>query len=74
MMSDTKIDKRGISMNSKKMTEKIGVTQLSKVKTTGKRYYVSLDRKIVEVYGVNVGDTLLIDVKELFRKPPEEED
>ena len=65
--------KRELSASLKKMTEKIGVAQLAKVKTTGKRYYVSLDKKIVEVYHIDVGDMLLIDVRELFRQPYEEE-
>ena len=47
--------------------EKIGTVELLKVKTTGRRLYVNLDRLTVDAYGIEKGDTLRVKIVERIR-------
>lgn len=49
-------------------TEKIGVTQLAEVKTTGRRHYIRLDPKVVLSYDLKIGDLLKVEILEVRRK------
>lgn len=53
--------------------EKIRVTALCSLKTTGRKLYFSLDKKLAEVYDLHIGDTLKVEVLEVHRKPKNEE-
>ena len=54
-------------------SEKIGVTAVSELKTTGRKLYFSLEKKVAEVYDLRIGDTLKVQIVSVFRKPKEEE-
>lgn len=47
--------------------QKIGTVELLKVKTTGRRLYVNLDKLLVDAYGIQRGDTLRVKIEELIR-------
>ena len=53
---------------------KIGILDLFEIKTSAKRWYVTIPRKIVEAYGLLPGDTLKIEILEVRKKPRGEED
>jgi len=52
--------------------EKIGITDLFKVKYSARSYYLTIPKKLVEQYGLTSGHFLKIQIKEV-RKPFEEE-
>jgi hypothetical protein len=53
-------------------SEKIRVTVLSPLRTTGRKLYVSLDPKISQVFDLKIGDILKLELVSVFRKPKEE--
>lgn len=53
--------------------QKIGIVMLAEVKTTGRRHYVRLDPKVIERYGIKIGDVLKLEILEVARKPREKE-
>jgi len=54
------------------LVEKIGVTDLFKLKTSAKRYYIIIPRKLIEQYWLVSGHYLKIKIIEA-RKPFQEE-
>jgi hypothetical protein len=52
--------------------ERIKVTALCPLKTTGRKLYFTLDKKLQDVYDLHIGDTLKVDILEVHRKPKEE--
>jgi hypothetical protein len=54
--------------------DKIGVTSLARVKSTGKRHYVRLDPELVRAYGIKIGDVLKFQVIEVHRQEQEQVD
>jgi hypothetical protein len=53
--------------------EKIKISALCTLKTTGRKLYFSLDKKLQEIYDLKIGDTLKVEILEVHRKPKEEE-
>ena len=53
--------------------EKIGVTSLFRLKHSSKTWYVTIPRVLVDLYALNVGHYLKMEIKEA-RKPVTEED
>lgn len=53
--------------------EKIKVTALCPLKTTGRKLYFSLDKKLQEIYDLRIGDCLKVEILEVHRKPKTEE-
>ncbi len=54
-------------------TYKIGTVETVKVRKTGRRYYVNLDRCTVEAYRIQVGDILRVKLEEGHRGGSEAE-
>jgi len=52
--------------------KKIGVTDLAELKHSGRRYYIRVPPKLVEIYELVVGDMLKIEIIEVHKKPREE--
>ncbi|MCK4482473.1 hypothetical protein KAU55_04555 [Candidatus Bathyarchaeota archaeon] len=52
--------------------EKIGITDIYKVKYSARSWYITIPKKIVRQYGLNSGHFLKVQIKEV-RKPPIEE-
>jgi hypothetical protein len=55
-------------------SKKLGLRILCKIKTTGRRKYVQLPNDAAEVYGLRIGDTLRIELIEVFRTAKTAED
>ncbi len=54
--------------------DKIGLRILAKLKTTGRRKYIALQNDVAEVYELRIGDTLKVDLIEVFRTAKTAED
>lgn len=52
-------------------TEKIGIVGLFEVKSTGRRHYIRLEKKVTESYDIKIGDVLKVEILEVRRKPQE---
>lgn len=55
-------------------TKKIGIVSLYRVKTTGRRHYLTLDKIMVQNYDIKVGDVLKVEIKERVKRLEAEED
>jgi hypothetical protein len=53
--------------------KKIGVTDLAELKHSGRAYYITVPRKLVETYELGIGDILKIEILEVHKKPREQE-
>ena len=48
-------------------TYKIGTVETLRVNCTGRRFYVNLDRDTVIAFGIQIGDRLVVAIKEGIR-------
>jgi len=53
-------------------SEKIGIVALFEVKSTGRRHYIKLDKKVTDSYEIKVGDVLKVEILEVRRKAGEQ--
>jgi hypothetical protein len=54
--------------------EKIKVTALCTLKTTGRKLYFTLEKKLQDVYELHIGDILKVEILEVHRKKQETEE
>jgi len=56
------------------MREKLGLTELLKLKHTSRQYYVVIPKHIVEMHQLLPGDVLKVKLMEAYKQPREEEE
>ena len=47
---------------------RIGTVELLKVKSSGRRLYVNLSAELLEAFGIEAGDLLKVEIKELHKE------